>query len=106
MTTAKTILDWNNYDEEFQGNIGSRAFTLDVNDDGSVTASEVIGMEDHVETYEDADAAIEYIRDNWYSPEGDHDLRGWALEALRQYVEEKNEAFFTGGSLSLEDFEQ
>ena len=111
MTTAKTILDWNNYDEEFQDNIGSHAFTLDVNDDGSVTASEVIGMEDHVETYEDADAAIEYIRDNWYSPEGetfpgDHDLRGLALEALRQYVEEKNEAFFTGGSLSLEDFEK
>ena len=55
-------------------------------------------MEDHVETYEDADAAIEYIRDNWYSPEeqtfpgdhdGDPDLRGLALEALRQYVEEK-----------------
>ena len=44
MTTAKTILDWNNYDEEFQDNIGSRAFTLDVNDDGSVTAPEVIGM--------------------------------------------------------------
>ena len=95
MTTAKTILDWNNYDEEFQDNIGSRAFTLDVNDDGSVTASEVIGMEDHVETYEDADAAIEYIRDNWYIPEeetfpGDPDLRGLALEALRQYVEEGN----------------
>ena len=95
MTTAKTILDWNNYDEEFQENIGSRAFTLDVNDDGSVTASEVICMEDHVETYEDADAAIEYIRDNWYIPAeemspGDHDLRGWALEALRQYVEEGN----------------
>ena len=48
-------------------------------------------MEDHVETYEDADAAIEYIRDNWCSSEeemfpGDRDLRGWALEALRQYV--------------------
>ena len=46
-----------------------------------------------VENYEDADAAIEYIRDNWYIPEeetfpGDPDLRGWALEALRQYVEE------------------
>ena len=53
-------------------------------------------MEDHVETYEDADAAIEYIRDNWYSSDeetfpGDHDLRGWALEALRQYVEESIE---------------
>ena len=92
----KNLISWNNYDEEFQGSIMSRAFTLDVNDDGSVTASEVIGMEDHVETYEDADAAIEYIRDNWYSPEGemfpgDHDLRGWALEALRQYVEESIE---------------
>ena len=57
---------------------------------------EVIGMEDHVETYEDADAATEYIRDNWYSPEeetfpGDHDLRGWAMDALRQYVEESIE---------------
>ena len=95
MTTAKTILDWNNYDEEFHDGIGSRALTIEIN----------------VETYEDADAAIEYIRDNWYSPEGetfpgDHDLRGLALEALRQYVEEKNEAFFTGGSLSLEDFEK
>ena len=96
MTTAtKTIPDWNNYDEEFHDNVGSRALTLDVNDDGSVTASEVIGMEDHVETYEDADAAIEYIRDNWYTPEGetfpgDHDLRGLALEALRQYAKEGN----------------
>ena len=93
MTTAKTILDWNNYDEEFSGEIASRALTIEINDDESVTASEVIGMEDHVETYEDADAAIEYIRDNWYIPEeetfpGDPDLRGWALEALRQYVEE------------------
>ena len=48
-----------------------------------------------VENYEDADAAIEYIRDNWYVPEeetfpGDPDLRGLALEALRQYVEEGN----------------
>ena len=89
----KNLISWNNYDEEFQGSIMSRAFTLDVNDDGSVTASEVIGMEDHVETYEDADAAIEYIRDNWYTPDGDmcpgdHDLRGLALEALRQYVDE------------------
>ena len=95
MTTAKTILNWNNYDEEFSGGIASRGLTIEINDDGSVTASEVIGMEDHVETYEDADAAIEYIRDNWYSPEGetftgDHDLRGLALEALRQYVEEGN----------------
>ena len=93
MTTAKTILDWNNYDEEFQDNIGSRAFTLDVNEDGSVTASEAIGIEDHFEVYEDVDAAIEYIRDNWYSPEeetfpGDHDLRGWAMDALRQYVDD------------------
>ena len=96
MTTAKTILNWNNYDEEFQDNITSRALTIEINDDESVTASEVIGMEDHVETYEDADAAIEYIRDNWYSPEeetfpGDHDLRGWAMDALRQYVEESIE---------------
>ena len=107
----KNLISWNNYDEEFQDNIGSRALTIEINYDGSVTASEVPGMEDHVETYEDADAAIEYIRDNWYSPEGetfpgDHDPRGLALEALRQYVEEKNEAFFTGGSLSLEDFEK
>ena len=53
-------------------------------------------MEDHVETYEDADAATEYIRDNWYSPEeetfpGDHDLRGRAMDVLRQYVEESIE---------------
>ena len=107
----KNLISWNNYDEEFQDSIGSRALTIEINYDESLTASEVLGMEDHVETYEDADAAIEYIRDNWYSPEGetfpgDHDLRGLALEALRQYVEEKNEAFFTGGSLSLEDFEK
>ena len=91
----KNLISWNNYDEEFQGSIMSHTFTLDVNDDGSVTASEVLGMEDHVETYEDADAAIEYIRDNWYIPEEemfpeDRDLRGWALEALRQYVKEGN----------------
>ena len=96
----KNLISWNNYDDEFQGSIMSHTFTLDVNDDGSVTASEVIGMDDHVETYEDADAAIEYIRDNWYSPEeemfpGDHDLRGWALEVLRQYVEEAIE--YMGG---------
>ena len=95
MTTAKTILDWNNYDEEFQDNIASRAFTLDVNEDGSVTATMVCGWDEQTETYEDADAAIEYIRDNWYIPEeetfpGDPDLRGLALEALRQYVEEGN----------------
>ena len=53
-------------------------------------------MEHHFEMYEDVDAAIEYIRDNWYSPEvemfpGDHGLRGWALEALRQYGEESIE---------------
>ena len=94
MTTAKTILDWNNYDEEFSGEIASRALTIEINDDGSVTASDVIGMEDHVETYEDADAAIEDIRDNWYSPEGemfpgDLELRYRALEVLRQYVEDE-----------------
>ena len=107
MTTAKTILDWNNYDEEFSGEITSRALTIEINDDESVTATTVCGWDEQTETYDDADVAIEYIRDNWYSPEGeDHDLRCCALEALRQYVEEKNEAFFTGGSLSLEDFDK
>ena len=96
MTTAKTILDWNNYDEEFSGEITSRALTIEINDDESVTASEAIGIEDHFEVYEDVDAAIEYIRDNWYSPEhdpfpGDHDLRGLAMDALRQYVDESIE---------------
>ena len=53
-------------------------------------------MEHHFEMYEDVDAAIEYIRENWHSPEGemfpgDHELRGLALEALRQYGEESIE---------------
>ena len=40
MTTAKTILDWNNYDEEFSGEITSRALTraltIEINTEGNL----------------------------------------------------------------------
>ena len=51
MTTAKTILDWNNYDEEFSGEITSRALTIEINDDESVTVTTVCGWDEQTETF-------------------------------------------------------
>ena len=45
MTTAKTIMNWNNYDEEFSGEIASRALTIEINDDESVTVTTVCGWD-------------------------------------------------------------
>ena len=78
MTTAKTILDWNNYDEEFQENIGSIAVTIEINDDESVTVTTVCGWDKQTETFYDSEAAMEYISREWT----DGYIKDMALETI------------------------
>ena len=78
MTTAKTILDWNNYDEEFSGEIASRALTIEINDDESVTVTTVCGWDEQTETFYDSDVAMEYILGEWT----DGYIKDMALETI------------------------
>ena len=78
MTTAKTILDWNNYDEEFQDNIGSEALTIEINDNGWVTVTTVCGWDEQTETFYDSDVAMEYISGEWT----DGYIKDMALETI------------------------
>ena len=78
MTTAKTILDWNNYDEEFQENIGSIAVTIEINDDESVTVTTVCGWDKQTETFYDSEVAMEYISREWT----DGYIKDMALETI------------------------
>ena len=78
MTTAKTILNWNNYDEEFQGNITSEALTIEINDDESVTVAAVYGCDEQTETFYDSGVAMEYISREWT----DGYIKDMALETI------------------------
>ena len=78
MTTAKTILDWNNYDEEFSGEITSEALTIEINDDESVTVTTVCGWDEQTETFYDSDVAMEYISREWT----DGYIKDMALETI------------------------
>ena len=78
MTTAKTILNWNNYDEEFSGEIASRALTIEINNDESVTVTSVCGWDEQTETFYDPEVAMEYISGEWT----DGYIKDMALETI------------------------